>query len=307
MTPGLAENPELELAKIGKLTFFKEVPIPLMAANIAGIATKLIMDTGADELILTSHFAKKLGMEVTQHAKYPLTVIKDQPLSIRIGELELGPMEEVMVLNRPNTLFEKEEVGAIFNPHIVSCEHCFIVLDFLNKEFYFAHSSSDEELIKGMDALFSDMPRITADYVKEKNALLYISGVSINNQKPGTVLMDTGAGASFFTKKSLGPDVKIVKAARAMNAAGKMRKVDITAPVPIKINGVTVANIPVRVEEFRSKQDEVTNGDWESIPNQGELGMDVLKNCVVAIERRKAVHFYCKLPKESEILSTSAR
>lgn len=283
----------VSIIPIGEIILDTENQIPLIQARIAGRDTLLVLDTGAHPIILMGYFAEKIGLKTDVSSTPELfQFFQQQSIPLQFESLT-GTLSDFSVMQNHDPYFKEHGIGGIYNPHFLQCKHCLAVLDFINMKMYMAQAENDDEVPTALDDHYPGIKRITAPYVAEESAILYISGVSPNHQPPATVLLDTGANATSFTRSSIGSHVKIARPSHTVDARGKIRHTETTAPISIAINGTEIAKTPVWVEDTLQG---VKGGNWEPITRQGEIGMDVLKNCVVAIEYHKAVHFYCKTP-----------
>lgn len=283
---------EVSIMHIGKITLDKTRKIPLIEAKIAGIDTRIMLDTGSHPATLTEYFARKIGLSLPEKPVIgePMVFFEKQNLSFQLGPIS-SLWKEFAVIQQHDNFYKKNNIGAIYNPNLFTCGNCLIVLDFINRELYAAQTERAEDLSAVLDGRYAGLKKISAPYVQNDISMLHISGVSGNHQSPGIALLDTGANVSSFLQSSVG-DVKIVNTSYVTNIIGSVRNREETTPIAVSIGGVVLANIAVTVE--KKLDGTVNNGEDLSVVRQAEIGMDVMKNCAVAIESKKAVHFYCK-------------
>lgn len=292
MQPAIAET--LSVLSIGKITMNAERQLPLITAKVAGIATSLVIDTGAHPIILTTHFAEKIGLDkkVVPTPSEPLVFLNNQHIPFTLGPAE-STLTHVAVIQKQDDFYQRAGIGGIYNPNLLHCENCITVIDFINMELYLAHADEIDTVLKGLDEHYSGIARISTPYLDSDTSMLYIAGVSVNHQPAETVLLDTGTNATSFTEASVGNNVIIAHPSHAMDITGHLFNTKTTIPMTVSINAIEVAKIPVWIEDSLRA---VTNEDWQEMERQGDIGMDILKNCAMAIEKPKAVHFYCRPP-----------
>lgn len=293
---------ELSMWRIGEIKMSKirvnekqEFELPILSTIIAGKQGDFILDTAAYPTTLTSDFAQeiKLYEEKLFDPSKNLIIFRGLKIPFKLGSATIY-LYQAAVLQKPDPIFQKHNIAGLFNPHNIECKNCLIVLDFINKELYVSQSESADKLLISMDARYSNMRRISANYVPEageQTNMVRISGVNVNNRPQHTVLLDTGTNGTSFLKSSL-DNVPIVKKTQTMDAVSDLKAATITAPLSVYLNGIELAKTPIWVEEtleFTTNDDNPLHLD-----RQGELGMDIMKNCVIALEHKKAVHFYCK-------------
>lgn len=293
---------ELSILRIGEIKMSKirvseerEFELPVFSTFIAGKQGDVILDTAAYPSMLTSDFAQsiKLYEKKLFDPSKNLVIFSDLKMPFKLGSATIY-LYQAAVLQKPDPTFQRNNIVGLFNPHTIECKDCLIVLDFINKEFYIAQSGSPNKVLAAMDRRYSNMRRISANYVpetEEETNMVRISGISVDNRPQDIVLLDTGTNGTSFLKNSL-RNVSIVKKTHIMDAVSDIKAAEITAPLSISLNGIELAKIPVWVEEtleFATNDDNPLRLD-----RRGDIGMDVMKNCIVALEHKKAVHFYCK-------------
>lgn len=290
---GISEVSIMQLGKI-EIDEKQEIKLPIFSTYIAGKKARLILDTAAHPTVMTSYFADEVGLYKKKYFNPHENFINFGQLKIplKLGKITIF-LDWIAVLQKPIPYFKKNNIAGIFNPHLIECKNCLIVLDFINKEFYVAQAESGDKVLSALDARYSSLRRISANYVAEgeDTDMVRISGVSVNNRSQNIVLLDTGANNTSFLKDNL-ENTTVVKNERTLNAIGKITVAEVTTPLSISLNGTELAKVPVWLDKELGM---ATNDDNPlSIARQGDIGMDIMKNCVIALERKKAVHFYCK-------------
>lgn len=284
---------EVSIMHIGKIRMDETRHIPLIETKIAGFDTSVLLDTGSHPAIFTEYFAKKIGLIFPKDngKNKPFIFFEKQNVSLQLGPIT-SSLNSFAVIQQRDDFYKKNNIGAIYNPALLKCENCLIVLDFINGELYAAQTERVEDLPIALDRRYPGLIRISATYVADDSGMLHVSGVSANGQAPVVALLDTGANMSRFAQASIG-DAKIAGTVHSMDGVGKIRDAQETTAIPVAINDRVISTLPIAVE--KSLDGTVTNGPKDDLPvRHAEIGMDIMKNCAVAIEHNKAVHFYCK-------------
>ncbi|MBV8048351.1 MAG: hypothetical protein JO171_14440 [Paludibacterium sp.] len=290
----LSFSEEVKYMSIEKITIDKEHGYPMVSAEVAGAKTKLRLDTTSSHPLLLEAFAQNIGIYQVDN---PLSLEDIVPLASQTIPFRLGPVE--MLLGRTAVIKkiqnnDQHRIGMVFNPHSIECQHCLIVMDFINGELYVIQADSDEAAKAAVDRRYPNLTYASAPYAGDGSDALYVSGVSINQGKQGVAAVVTGHDYSLFLRSSVKTDIKIVKKS-FVNVKDKNVETEVSAPVPISFNGQTIAKIPILLEAAPSFASHlITLNNPEYVQHQGNIGMDILKNCALALETRKAVHLYCK-------------
>jgi hypothetical protein len=295
---------------LGTIIKDKEHGLALMKANVGGVDTHILLHTASSPAILSADFAQRIGRydSSTPHGDELFVLLKppqDLPLILEHGtELSLrdvGVFKAKTLDPRFGAHLEKLNAGMLYNPNHLRCtdQDCIVVLDFLNHELLMLPVKSEDAAKNALRNRYATLRHTSAPYVQNDKEILYVSGVSINGQKPVTVVLDTHITFSHFMKSSLHSDIKLAKQA-SITSLGKPITVEITSPVPISINGTEIAVSALRLESATSLDKDmlrtgVDTGDI--VAYEGSLGLDVLNQCAIAIHQTAStVHFYCKAP-----------
>lgn len=285
----------LHVTDVGKITIDKELEMPLVRGCIAGIKTNVLLNTTSYPTILTADLAKKLGLKKKRTSTAGIDIFNSRKLKLVMCQVA-APLNYGAILTKEDKYFKKTNIGAIFNPHVLRCKNCLSVLDFINKKAYIAHIDHSVALPTALDRTYPNLRRTSSTYIGDGTDSLYISGVSVNRKKIGITLLNTAATVSSFSKLAVGKQLTITQQSSLGDGMGKQFKTETTSPVSIEISGTEIAKTPVWLRKEKKMHPSISIGAPEEplAFHHGEIGMDVMKNCVIAIEYQKAVHFYCK-------------
>ncbi|WP_215782471.1 hypothetical protein [Paludibacterium sp. B53371] len=283
---------ELGFDKIGDLDMTSGRPVVI--AQVAGETVGVVLDTSASEAVLLEGFAKKKGLlmpgRTPEDGGLFLSAGKDIPVVLGKHEFRL---QEVMVLSDQGR-YDIKNAGLVLNPNAINCQHCLIVLDYIGRVFALANSTDIKAVEQALSEPYGKLVRASAEmHVLENNAALYMSSVSLGAGVT-SVLLDTGSNYTTFLKVAIPNQVRMAGKSLIRMKDARMT-VHETEPVSIRVNQTEIAKTAVRVEPASSfAHYYVTYGNFAYFPHQGSIGMDVLRNCILAIEPKKTVHLLCR-------------
>lgn len=286
----------VSLQRIAKITIEKEHQRPLIAANVAGHDAVVLLDTTCSHPTFLEAFAREKGIYTANGPLAPETVVPlaSQTIPFHVGGVDTTLGQTVVIKNIRNN--DRQYIDMVFNPHAFACPHCIIVLDFINQELYTMQGASDEAAQSAVDKRYRHLLHAAAPYAGNQDGTLYVSDVGVNQEKAGVALVDIAMNYSLFLRSSVKNNIPIARKSH-IKVKGKDTVTEITAAVPIAVGGKVIARLPIMLETASSFANHfLTHNDPEYIPYQGSIGMDILKNCALAINVRQAVHFYCTPP-----------
>ncbi len=259
----------------------KPFPLPIVHGTVAGVPTLFLVDTGANAHILSGYLARKaqlttraFGDTGVDHAGHAIDTRRATHPHVHIDNWGDLPDEPILVTDVPDAVI-KLGIGGFISPQQLSSDDLSIVLDFQKSEM--------RELKRGdtIDAAGSvlaiDPPRACTDEDSPLRGLAFVLKASIEGNDV-QLLLDTGAHHSDLLAQS--------KPARELRARSEPSKEAVYAASG-KVTPRTVhdAHIHVGALEVTRDVDLIPGGEDDFCPRDGVLAMDVLKKCVITIDR----------------------
>jgi hypothetical protein len=261
----------------------KGLRLPLVRVRLHGKETLAIVDSGADAHVLASWLVAALP--IATHASTNETLdpsgrsrpVREAELPFEIDGLGNWPHERVIVVDLPEA-FRLLSIGLIISPQRLAGEGGALVMDF--PSFTLWQEPEERALARlGEDGRRLPEPR-RCNGVRREDRPLFIIDASIDGQ-PIRLTLDTGADATLLTTAS--PVAReLLRAYKtttdaAWSAGGELvtRR---TPPLDLHAGGVHVLrSIPILSREAPA-----------SCGEDGQLGLDVLRRCMVVVSASRA-------------------
>jgi len=282
-TPGDASGPrELRRVDLEFSIHDKPFPLPIVRGKVAGVPTLFLVDTGANAHILSGYIARKAQLTTrafgdvgvdhsgrsieTRRATHPHVHIDDW------GDLDDEP---ILVTDVPDAV-TRLGIGGFLSPQHLADEDIAIVLDFQKSEM--REMRRGDTLEASGSALALDPPRVCQDKDSPLRGLAFVVHAQIENS-PAELLIDTGAHHSDLLSSSA--------PAKALLPRSQPSGEPVYAASG-KVTPRTVQNARIRVGalDVTRSVDLIPGQQDDFCPRDGVLAMDVLKQCVLEIDRR---------------------
>jgi predicted aspartyl protease len=279
-TPG--EPAELRHVDLEFSIHDKPFPLPIVHGTVAGVPTLFLVDTGANAHILSGWVARKAQLTTrafgdvgvdhsgrtieTRRATHPHVHIENW------GDLADEPM---LVTDVPEAV-TRLGIGGFLSPQQLATEDVSIVLDFQKSEM--RQMRRGDSLDASGSALALDPPRVCLDSDSPLRGLAFVVHAQIEGNA-ADLLVDTGAHHSDLLSSSA-PAKALLPRSEASGepvyaASGKV--------TPRTVRG---AHIRVGALDVTRNIDLIPGQQDDFCPRDGVLAMDVLKRCVLLIDRR---------------------
>lgn len=290
--PGVAQNASATPAEGGArdlrhvdLEFSihdKPFPLPVVHGTVAGVPTLFLVDTGANAHILSGFIARKAGLTTrafgdvgVDHSGHPIDTRRAPHPQVHIDDWGDLPDEPMLVTDVPEAV-TRLGIGGFISPQHLADDDVSIVLDFQKSEM--REMRHGDTLDAPGNAFALDPPRVCRDTDSPLQGLAFVVRAQIDG-KPADMLVDTGAHHSDLlsvsaTAKALLPRSQ-PSGEPVYAASGKV--------TPRTVKG---AHIQVGALEVVRDLDSIPGEKDDFCPRDGALAMDVLKQCVLQLDRR---------------------
>jgi hypothetical protein len=261
----------------------KPFPLPLVHGVVAGVPTLILVDTGANAHIISSALARKAQLTTksfgdvgVDHTGRSIETRRAPHPQMRIegwGEL---PDEPMLVTDVPDAV-TRLGIGAFLSPQQLASDDFAVVLDFQKSEMRQMHKGEALDNTAG-SALALDPPRQCLDKDSPLQGLAYVLHGQIEGND-AELMLDTGAHHSDLLATS--------KPAKALLPKSEPSKESVYAASG-KVTPRTVKGAQMRIGavEVTRDVDLIPGKEDDFCPRDGVLAMDVLKKCVIVIDRR---------------------
>ncbi len=282
-TPGGDEGQrrvDLEFA-IGGRPF----PLPIVHGKVAGVPTLILVDTGANAHIISGWLARKaqlttraFGDTGVDHSGHSIETRRATHPQLHVDNWGDLPDEPMLVTDVPDAV-TRLGIGAFLSPQQLSNEDVSVVLDFQKSEMRTMRRGDTLENTSG-SALALDPPRICLDKDSPLQGLAFVLHAKIEGSD-ADLLLDTGAHHSDLLMGS--------KVGKALQPRSEPSKESVYAASG-KVTPRTVKNAHMQVGglEMTRDVDLIPGKEDEFCPRDGVIAMDVLKKCVIVLDRRTA-------------------
>jgi hypothetical protein len=261
----------------------KPFPLPIVHGKVGGVPTLILVDTGANAHIISSWLAHKaqlttkgfgdVGVDHTGHAIETRRAPHPQMHIDNWGDL---PDEPMLVTDVPDAV-TRLGIGAFLSPQQLSTEEFAVVLDFQKSEMRQMRRAEALDSTSG-SALALDPPRQCLDKDSPLQGLAYVLHGQIEGQD-ADLMLDTGAHHSDLLASS--------KAAKALLPKSEPSRESVyAASGKVTPRTVKAAQVRVGAVDVTRDIDLIPGKEDEFCPRDGVLAMDVLKNCVIVLDRR---------------------
>jgi hypothetical protein len=247
-----------------------ETPLhaPMVEAEIGGVSTRLVLDTGSDTHLLTAEFAEAAGLAVEpgeagiDHAGTEIESGTAGTVPVRIGEDTLA-LHSVVVIPAPPP-FPGWGIGGIVSPQFLHAS-AWIVLDMADDALVFAETD-EPELLDRLVKRHPDWRILTFDRIEDGTTVVH---AAIEPHAPIPTLINTGGRSTEFAQSALPGRPR----ATAERLGGGVSGADVMgARLGAAVLAIGGVRIPVADLASRDEMDGV----------QGMVGMDILRGTILA-------------------------
>jgi predicted aspartyl protease len=264
-----------------------EFPLPVVHGTVAGEPTWLLIDTGANSLVLASWVAKKAGLKLhplgdvgSDHTgRTVMTYAVDHP-DVAIdgwGDLDDGPM---LVTNIPVAV-ERLGIGGFISPQWLAGRGDAIVLDLANERMSRAPFASAVRSVQDRGRELPTHPRVCDDSESTIKGLAFVVPATIAGQSVN-LLVDTGAHKTdLLTSSRAGQALgsRSVQSDEELYAASGLVRTRTVKGADVRVGGVSLT----------TDVDLVPGGADSVCPRDGVVSMDILKTCVLVMGHKQLI------------------
>ncbi len=258
-------------------------PLPLVHGTVAGVATWMLVDTGANSHVIAGWLARKVGLPIqrlgdvgTDHVGHTIPTYRVDHPQVAIdgwGSLADGPM---LVTDVPEPI-EHLGIGAFVSPQSLA-NGAAVVLDFPGKEMRLAAYDVAESELANLaqgDLLSPDGGVACEDTESPIKGLAYVIPANIEGQHV-TLLIDTGAQRTDLLGSS--------RAGRMLAPRSvPNREQMFAASGRVRTRTLKGAQVTVGGRSIRTDIDLMPGAPDPFCPRDGVVSMDVLSSCVLVL------------------------
>jgi aspartyl protease len=240
----------------------------VLEAEINGVATLLVLDTGSDTHLLTTEFAEKAGLptepgeEGTDHAGISIVSASAGTVPMQVGDITIG-LESVVVIPAPPP-FPSKGIGGILSPQLFH-PTAWIVICMTHEELVL-DESDEPALLAWLAGRHPDFRTIVLDRMQDGTVVVE---ASFEPHPALPTLLNTGGKGTEISSSVLSEPT----AGEMERVGGGVSGADVMAqrlgPSVLAIGGV---RIPIPDLAARDAMEGV----------QAMVGMDVLRGTVLA-------------------------
>jgi predicted aspartyl protease len=259
----------------------KPFPLPIVHGTVAGVATLFLIDTGANANILSGFIARKaelttraFGDTGADHTGHAIDTRRAMHPEVHIDNWGDLPDEPILVTDVPDSVV-KLGIGGFISPQQLVTADASIVLDFQKSEM--RQLKRGETIDAAGSALAIDPPRACIDEDSPLHGLAFVVKAQIESND-AELLIDTGAHHTDLLAQSAP-----AKALRARSEPSRESSAAISGVVTPRT--VHDAHIHVGAIDVTRDVDLIPGVEDDFCPRDGVLAMDVLKKCVLTIDR----------------------
>lgn len=176
----------------------------MLEAEIGGVATLLVLDTGSDTHLLTAEFAQEAGLptepgeEGTDHAGVAVVSGSAGSVPMRVGN-EVIPLSSVVVIPAPPP-FPSRGIGGILSPQLLH-HNAWIVIDMAADELLFLREADESMVILSWLAnRHLEFETLVLDRIEGGTLVVE---AAIEPHQPMPTLLNTGGRATEFARSVL--------------------------------------------------------------------------------------------------------
>ncbi len=261
----------------------KPFPLPIVHGTVAGVPTLILVDTGANVHIISGWLARKAQLTTTSfgdtgvdHAGKSIIMRRAPHPHVHIDNWGDLADEPVLVTDVPDAITSLG-IGAFLSPQQLATEDASIVLDFQKSEMRQMRRGEALETTSG-NALALDPPRTCLDQQDSPlQGLAFVLHVQVEGQATD-LRLDTGAHHSDLLLGS--------KTGKALISRSEPSDESVYAASG-KVTPRTVKNAQLRIGALEITRDInlIPGKEDDFCPRDGVLAMDVLKKCVLVLDR----------------------
>ncbi len=259
----------------------KPFPLPIVHGSVAGVGTLILVDTGANSHVIAGWLARKaqlttlrLGEHGVDHAGRQIETRRATHPQVHVDNWGDLPDEPILVTDMPDAV-AKLGIGAFISPQQLTSDDVSIVLDFPHEEM--REVRRGDAVDASGNALALDPPHACIDETSDVKGLLFVVGAKVEGTD-AQLLLDTGAHHSDMFASN--------KPGKAILPRSEPRGEAVYAASG-KVSPRTVHNAKLQVGALEVSRDfDLIPGQQDEFcPRDGVLAMDVLKQCVLVLER----------------------
>lgn len=273
-----------------------------ISAEINGIATKLIIDTGSYPTILSEQFVRKLNLKNSKNSN--LSIV-EHPLEIKTENLTVN-IPLFGIVHTSHSLLRKNEFtsgkyGGLLNPFLLKMggNDRVMVIDFPRNQFY-GIEGNKEKRKEHFDKYYKNYSlRFEVPYVVLSHGDRVMQG-NIEGKEIGKIIFDTGANNTSFTAYYM-RDEKVAKESKVINMKGEISRAFQSFPKKIYISEQLLAEVSIGMDAFETF---VNDGSSRTEDYIGAIGLDILQHCAIAIEDTSdKMALFCQTPATEKSVS----
>lgn len=258
----------------------RSVHCPMVDALVGGVATKLIVDTGATDQVFTLDLVDRVGLPYT--AGEPGTDVTGAPIASHdVGRVEMSlggvsmPLEDVITIEGPPP-FAGWGVGGFLSPQRL-LPHATVVLDLIDDRLLVIDGSA-EAVRSYLDADFDRHTRLAG--ARHAAGTLGVRA-RVEPHEEVVALFDSGAASTDASAAAVGGQAPLAEMAGFGVGGGGVE----AGRMPDRTLAVATARFHVPVLGVRSAIPAPDGAPADEAP-QVMIGMDVMRGSALAIPPR---------------------
>lgn len=262
--------------------------IPLVRGSVRGIATWILVDTGASSHVVATWLARRAklttrdsGQEGADHAGRPVvTRLADAP---RLAIDGIGVVEDRAVLTADvPELLERLGIGAFVSPQLLGQSGEHVVLDLDGATLRVLRGPPSQGARAGFRSLSPAIARgrTCAERASTPPSLAFVLEGTVGGHR-AALLLDTGSARTDLLSRS--------RAARAL-ASRQRPSTGARYAASGRVQSKSVAHTEIALGQVTHVADiDVVQGESDAwCPRDGVVGMDVLERCVLVFSGGEA-------------------
>ncbi len=261
----------------------KSFPLPLVHGTVAGVATWMLVDTGANSNVVSGWLARQVGLPLKKlgdlgadHAGRTIATYRVDHAQVTIDEWGALPDVPLLATEVP-AMLEELGIGMFVSPQrLVEGEGGSVVLDFPAGEMRAArYDDAVHKLGRRGGSLAPNGGRVCEDDATPIQGLAFVLPAMVEGRE-ADLLVDTGAQRTDLLSTSVAGKAlssrSVVNKEQLYAASGRM------VARLVKGATVTVGDFAVRADI-----DLIPGAADPFCPRDGVVSMDVLRACVLVL------------------------
>ena len=262
-------------------------PLPVVHGTVSGEPTWMLVDTGANSHVVAGWLARKAHLETrnlgdvgTDHTGRAIVTSRVDHPKVLVDEWGAFPDGPILVTEVPEAV-ARLGIGAFISPQALAAADGAIVLDLRNAEMREEDGGHPQALLGARGAeVFGTTAHTCADDDSPIKGLAFVIPATVEGTR-AALLLDTGAHhTDLLSSTPIGK--------RFLPRSVPNREQVYAASGKIVTRTVRAAKVTLGEYAVVTDVDLIPGESDPSCPRDGVLAMDILRSCVIVLERAKA-------------------